>query len=73
MLQIADLSCGFVLLRLGRKLTDSSQIMLCNHVKLCIIDGYGVEAKGPLVDRCGRKYHIIILVYITAHGLLISP
>ena len=42
MLQIADLSCGFVLLRLGRKLTDSSQIMLCNHVKLCIIDGYGV-------------------------------
>jgi hypothetical protein len=37
---IADRSMGFVLTRVGRKLTDSSQIICCNHVKPRTIDGH---------------------------------
>ena len=37
---IADRSSGFVLMRVGRKLTDSSQKILCNHGKLRAIDGH---------------------------------
>ena len=35
---VADRTFGFVLTRVGRKLTDSSQIICCNHVKPCAID-----------------------------------
>ena len=38
--EVADRSFGFVLTRVGGKLTDSSQIICCNHVKPRIIYGY---------------------------------